>query len=266
MKHRDREGGEAAFCRHYEAVYRERWPALMSALRGEADSVAYDAGGAEAYRLDSASVFAARALVLPAAGELLDACAAPGGKSVVIASRMGADLRLIANELSSERRRRLVDALNRSLSPSVRARVVVSGEDAAAMCRRNVERFGAILLDAPCSSERHVLADPAALAAWTEARPRQLAQRQWALLSSAFLMLKPGGCLVYATCSINPAENDGIIARLDAKHGGRLRFDAPECEEGERTAYGVLVLPDRSGGAGPMYVCRVFKTEADAGA
>ena len=259
MKDLGQRRGAEAFHRYYETIYGERWPILAAALAGESAPIAYDAGGAESYRLDAASVFAAESLLLPEEGEVLDACAAPGGKSVVIASRMGPATRLVANELSSERRRRLSEALDRSLPPEARARVSVSGEDAGAMCRRNEGRFEAILLDAPCSSERHVLADPAALAAWGPARPRQLAQRQWALLSSAFLMLAPGGCLVYSTCSVNPGENDGVAARLAAKYGERLRFDPPAFDGGERTEFGLVILPDRAGGAGPMYVCRTLR-------
>ncbi|MBL8968358.1 MAG: 16S rRNA methyltransferase [Spirochaetaceae bacterium] len=259
MKERNRATGAAAFQSYYSGIYGERWPALAAALQGPSDSVEFDAGGGRPYRLDSGSILAAESLVLPGEGEILDACAAPGGKSLVLASRMGPSLRLVANELSSDRRRRLGEALDASLAPAVRQRVAVAGEDAGAMCRRNAGRFGAVLLDAPCSSERHVLADAAALAEWSPARPRQLAMRQWALLSSAFLMLKSGGCLVYSTCALDPAENDGVAARLAAKYGGSLRFDPPRPGRGEPTAYGLLVAPDRDAGAGPMYVCRVFK-------
>jgi len=72
-------------------------------------------------------------------------------------------------------------------------------------------------------------------------------------------MLKAGGSLVYSTCSINPAENDGVAARLAAKYGESLSFDPPAHGRGERTERGLLVMPDRAGGAGPMYVCRVRK-------
>jgi 16S rRNA C967 or C1407 C5-methylase (RsmB/RsmF family) len=72
-------------------------------------------------------------------------------------------------------------------------------------------------------------------------------------------MLKAGGSLVYSTCSINPGENDGVAARLAAKDGEGLCFDPPDSGRGERTEYGLLLMPDRSGGAGPMYVCRVRK-------
>jgi len=259
VKQRQREQGAAAFRLYYEGLYAERWPILEAALAGDSAQVEYDAGGSEPYRLDAASVFAAESLVLPEGGEALDACAAPGGKSVVIASRMGLSVRLVANELSSARRRRLSEALDRCLPLERRSRVAISGEDAGAMCRRNEGRFAAILLDAPCSSERHVLADAGALASWSPARPKRLAQRQWALLSAAYIMLAEGGCLVYSTCSINPGENDGVVARLAAKHGTSLAFDPPSLDRGERTEHGLIVLPDRAGGAGPMYVCRVWK-------
>lgn len=93
----------------------------------------------------------------------------------------------------------------------------------------------------------------------TPARPTALARRQWALLSSAFLMLKPGSCLVYSTCSINPEENDGVASRLLRKHGDALRLDRISIDGSEETSLGCLVLPDRAGGSGPIYVFRATK-------
>jgi 16S rRNA C967 or C1407 C5-methylase (RsmB/RsmF family) len=273
--------GAAAFREHYETLFGERWPALEAALLAEPDSVAFRAPGAglgggdedEPYFLDSASIFAARALEIPAQGtvldassagvRILDACAAPGGKSLVLASRLPAGARLVANELSSDRRRRLREVLDRHLGPEARSRVEVSGRDAAALCRSRPDAFDAILLDAPCSSERHVLRQARALAEWSPSRIRGLAVRQWALLSSALIMLKNGGCLVYSTCALSPAENDEVVARASAKYGDRLSFDRPRYEGlgiAEETAYGVSILPDRAGGAGPMYVSRMTKT------
>jgi 16S rRNA (cytosine1407-C5)-methyltransferase len=143
----------------------------------------------------------------------------------------------------------------------VRERVRVSGFDAAKLAGRMTERerFGAILLDAPCSSERHVLASETALAQWTPARPRFLARRQWALLSAAFLLLAPRGSLVYATCALSPEENDAVAGRLLEKYGGAVHLDPPDFPEGEPTQYGRLILPDCDGGMGPMYVARFRK-------
>ena len=275
--------GASAFLEQYAGLYGPRWGTLLESLTGPADSVAFRASAeSEPYFLDSASLFAAQCLILPAlrrgaaqesgtassaAGSgpalVLDACAAPGGKSLVLASRMaavcGPDALLQSNELSANRRRRLAAVLDRHLPPAMRSRVEVLGRDAASLCRTRREVYDAILLDAPCSSERHVLADARALEEWSPARSRNLAARQWALLSSAFLMLKPGGCLVYSTCSLAPQENQGVVARLEGKYGGEFDFDPPEDGRCERAGAGMLMLPDRAGGAGPMFVCRLSK-------
>jgi 16S rRNA (cytosine1407-C5)-methyltransferase len=173
---------------------------------------------------------------------------------------MGKGARLLANELSTERRRRLLAVLDEYLPPERRRQVRVSGFDAAAAGGRKSEwgRFEGILLDVPCSSERHVLSDTAALAAWTPARPRFLAKRQWALLSAAFLLLKPGGSLVYATCALSPEENDEVAGRLLEKYGADAALpDRPDFTEGEATLHGRIILPDVCEGSGPLYVARL---------
>jgi 16S rRNA C967 or C1407 C5-methylase (RsmB/RsmF family) len=263
--------GEAAFRAHYEGIFGGRWPELEAALLCAPDSRAFVAGEAlEPYYLDSASVFAASRLELPGEGRILDACAAPGGKSLVIASRMAAHAGsgagpgpiLVANELSADRRRRLREVLDRHLTREARARVEVSGRDAAAMARSFEASFDAILLDAPCSSERHVLGDAKALSAWSPARIRGLAMRQWSVLSSALIMLKIGGCLVYSTCALDPRENDGVVGRALAKFGTGISLDGVLYEgpgEADATEYGLSILPDRAKGAGPMYVCKMRK-------
>lgn len=254
--------GEREFEEWFSQLFGPRWPGLKAALLGEGDAVDYREGLSEPYRLDSASVAAAMALRLPQAGEILDACAAPGGKSLVIASRMGPGTRLLANELSSDRRRRLSDVLNRHLLPEKRGTVTVSGFDAAAAGGRLSERgrFAAALLDAPCSSERHVLKNAAALAEWTPARIKFLSRRQWSLLSSAFLLLAPGGSLVYATCALSPEENDGPMRRLFDKYGDFVELDVlPDGGGVERTEFGLHFLPDKAAGAGPLYVSRIRK-------
>ena len=258
-----------SFEAYYQNLYGGRWQALRESLVQEHPAFAFIEGVSAPYFLDYASVLAARSLRLPEPeafkdeGEppvILDACAAPGGKSLVIAAGLPPPLRLLANERSPDRRRRLSKALDRHLVDEQRARVQVSGFDAAAVGSRKSEhgRFSAILLDAPCSSEAHVLRDKDALAAWTPARPRFLARRQWALLSSAFLLLKAGGSLVYATCALTPEENDGVARRLFAKYGDAVEPDLPVFSEGEATEFGRIILPDRFC-MGPMYVARFKK-------
>jgi 16S rRNA (cytosine1407-C5)-methyltransferase len=213
--------------------------------------------------LDRSSVLAAESLRLPDTGLILDACAAPGGKSLVLTAALGPELKLLANEPSRERRRRLLKVLEEHLDPEKRSRVEVSGFDAASLGgrKRELNRFGGILLDAPCSSERHVLGHEKALVQWKPARPRFLARRQWALLSAAFLVLQPGASLVYVTCAISEEENDGVVSRLVKKYRNEVLLDEPDFPEGEKTALGRLILPDVSGGMGPLYVARFRKRQ-----
>lgn len=275
--------GGADFDEYFSGLFTARWPTLKAALLAPNDAIDWAAGLMASYRLDAASVVAGLALRLAELGpgdEVLDACAAPGGKTLTLAGRLPAGVSVIANELSSERRRRLSDVLDAHLPPGLRERVKVAGFDAAAAGGRLSERgrFSSILLDAPCSSERHVLASAKALEEWSPARVKSLAQRQWALLSSCFLMLKPGGSLVYATCALSPAENDGPLGRLLKKYGGQAELDLladfeleryasvlgrPALASGaERTEYGVFFSPDKTGGAGPLFVARLRKASA----
>ena len=264
-----------SFDEYYKKLYCGRWQSLRESLLIPAVSVPYSEGLVIPYYLDYGSVLASLSLRLPQANQeiqnkdntannkplILDACAAPGGKTLIIASRMGASAALLSNELSDERRRRLTAVLDKHLPAEIRNRVKVSGFDAAKAAGRKTERnrFAAILLDVPCSSERHVINNKTELEKWTPARPRFLAQRQWSLLSAAFLLLSPGGSLVYATCSLNPEENDCVTARLLKKYGNACVPDKPDFSEGEETEYGRIILPDISHGAGPMYVARFAK-------
>jgi 16S rRNA (cytosine1407-C5)-methyltransferase len=104
-----------------------------------------------------------------------------------------------------------------------------------------------------------VIQDNCALAKWTPSRPRFLSQRQWSLLSAAFLLLKEGGSLVYSTCAISTVENDGVAERLFKKYRAQVQLDPPGFTEGEKTQYGRLIMPDQGEGMGPMYVARFIK-------
>ncbi|MDR0587014.1 MAG: 16S rRNA methyltransferase [Treponema sp.] len=247
---------------YYKAIYGERWKHLRKALLETSPSFPFTGSFiVSPYYMDPASVRAAESLRLAENGTIFDACAAPGGKSLVIAASLPRSAFLMANELSRERRRRLLNVLDSHLSSEARARVTVSGFDAASLGGKADyrERFSGVFLDAPCSSERHVIQNEKALSRWTAARPRFLAQRQWALLSSCFLMLKPGASLVYATCAISAEENDGVAEKLLAKYKSGAALDPPDFPEGEQTGFGRIILPDRSGGSGPMYVARFIK-------
>ena len=247
---------------YYFAIYGSRWETLRKSLLEDTKTVAFSDGLLRSYNLDYASVLVAYSLRLPESGTILDACAAPGGKSLVILSRMNSKHQLLANDFSTERRRRLLNVLNEYVKLERRSMVNVSGFDTATLGSKKTEhgRFSAILLDAPCSSERHVIQNKKALSEWTSARPRFLAQRQWALISSSFLLLKNESSLVYSTCAISIEENDGVISRLIKKYKGAVLLDEPDFSEGEKTHFGRIILPDVCCGMGPIYIARFRKS------
>jgi 16S rRNA C967 or C1407 C5-methylase (RsmB/RsmF family) len=263
----------AKFDEFYQAVYLARWPVLKSALLHPADKIARDCfeGFAE-YRLDQASIIAAEALCVRAGDQVLDLCAAPGGKALILAERMGLQGRLVANELSSARRMRLKDVIETHVPALIRPNIQVTSFDANQFGLKKKDFFDRALLDAPCSSEQHLLEEDPDQKDWKESRTKQLAMRQYSLICSALLSLKPGGTLVYSTCSISPLENDGVVERLLTRKEDEVKVD--EATVGdlilrfgqefvdtkiEKTKYGFQIFPDVSAGIGPIYFARLRK-------
>lgn len=272
--------GAQGFEEYYGQLYGERWQTLKEAFAGEGSAVEYHVSGAEqSYFLDSASVLAALCLPLENATDLLDLCAAPGGKTLVLASRMNPEAKLSSNERSPERKHRLSTVVQTCLPPEISERVITSCSDGATWCTRQSECFDRILLDAPCSSERHVIADPKYLNTWSPSRIKTVATEQWALLSSAYRLLRPEGILLYSTCALCPQENDGMIERLYKKYNKdgsafSLLEPKPDLSEVssfapalllpgfEKTNYGYMIMPDKQNGAGPIFFSIIKKQKS----
>ena len=170
---------------------------------------------------DGAAQLAAEALALPAQARVLDACAAPGGKTAQLAERLQGEGELLALDIDEARLRKVQDTLQRLglASPSIHLRAV---DAAAASDWWDGKPFDAILLDAPCSATGIIRRQPDIL--WhrrAEDIPALVAQ-QARLLDALWPLLRPGGELLYATCSILKDENEGQIAaflqrRADAR-------------------------------------------------
>ena len=103
------------------------------------------------------------------------------------------------------------------LPTEFRSNLTITGHDATRWGLHEQGVYDRILLDAPCSSERHLIHNPNHLAQWSLGRTRSLAQQALAMLCSAFEALKPGGHLLYSTCSISPEENGILVERFAAK-------------------------------------------------
>jgi len=206
------------------------------------------------YVMDLASYWAAKALEVQSGDVVLDMCAAPGGKSLILAEALREEGELLANEVSEARRERLKKVIQQYIPRNVRDRVWVTGKDGGKFALTHKEKFDRILVDAPCSGERHLFETQKELQEWKISRSEKLAQRQYALMTAALLAVRPGGRIVYSTCSISNLENDGVIEKLLKKKEGQFRVleSSLPIEGAERTQFGVRLWPDRCA-AGPIY-------------
>lgn len=222
------------------------------------------------YIMDPASLYAARALQVRPGERVLDMCAAPGGKTLVLAEALWASGseggELIANDLSEDRRDRLKKVIQQYVPRARRDHLWVHGKDAVQYGLREPESFDRVLLDAPCSGERHILENAAAFKEWSPRRTEHLATRQYSLLSAALLAVRKGGRIAYSTCSISPAENDGVIRKLLKKKKDQVRLLETEAlpSEAEKTECGWQFLPDRCG-YGPIYFSVLEKNASSLG-
>lgn len=149
----------------------------------------------------------------PRPGErILDLCAAPGGKSSHIQAITNNQSQLLCNDNSRPRLIRMQANLKRL---NVSAEFMLS--DATRLGRRNLGEFDKILLDAPCSGEGLMSLRPEdtkLLDSWSVAHIRRLSSLQKRLISEAWQLLKPGGTLVYSTCTMAPEENEAVVDYL----------------------------------------------------
>ncbi|WP_440056203.1 16S rRNA (cytosine(1407)-C(5))-methyltransferase RsmF [Pseudoalteromonas sp. T1lg65] len=141
---------------------------------------------------------------------VLDMASAPGSKTSQIAALMANQGVLVANELSSSRLKALAANLKRL---GIR-NVALSHFDGAIFGDYMFEQFDCILLDAPCSGEGTVRKDPNALKNWSIQSNHDIADVQKQLITSAFRALKPGGTMVYSTCTLTPVENQDVCEHL----------------------------------------------------
>ncbi len=251
------------FDEFYSSWYSDRWPVLKSALLGPVLSLPFQKELKKPYFLNLASYLAVQALGEIGNREVLDLCAAPGGKTLVLSSTLGPEGSIVANERSSARRNRLKRVLEEHLPQEKLSRIRVTGYDASRWGLYEQNRYDLILLDVPCSSERHLLEKPYYLKKWSTNRTRQLAQQAYAMTLSALMALKEGGNLLYCTCALSPLENDGVIEKVLKKKGKDVKLLSIEIKDSrvvtEPTRFGLQILPDRSQGAGPLYISLLTK-------
>lgn len=145
---------------------------------------------------------------------VLDLCAAPGGKSTQIAEYMRGCGMLITNEIHPQRAKILSENIERMGISNA----IVLNETPESLSKRFIAFFDRILVDAPCSGEGMFRKNDNAGEEWSEENVALCAERQDGILDCAATMLRPGGRLVYSTCTFAPAEDEGSISRFLETH------------------------------------------------
>lgn len=151
---------------------------------------------------------------------VMDVAAAPGSKTTQIAARMNNEGAILANEFSASR----VKVLHANISRCGISNVALTHFDGRVFGAAVPEMFDAILLDAPCSGEGVVRKDPDALKNWSVESNLEIAATQRELIDSAFHALRPGGTLVYSTCTLNRDENEDVCLWLKQRYADAVEF------------------------------------------
>ena len=155
------------------------------------------------------------ALLDPQPGErICDLCAAPGGKTTQIAGRMLGKGFLLCNEINPKRAK----ILSRNIERMAVATALVTNEHPERLAQRFPGFFDRVLVDAPCSGEGMFRKEEAAVTDWSEETVQMCAHRQGEILHSAARMVRPGGRLVYSTCTFAPEEDELTVAAFLEAH------------------------------------------------
>jgi 16S rRNA C967 or C1407 C5-methylase (RsmB/RsmF family)/NOL1/NOP2/fmu family ribosome biogenesis protein len=176
---------------------------------------------------------------LPDEAVVLDLCAAPGGKSTLIASHLDGRGLLVSNEVIRDRARVLKENLTKWGAPNT----IVTNNDPADFARIG-ETFDCIVVDAPCSGEGMFRKDHAARSEWSQNNVDLCSARQRRIVMDVWDSLRPGGTLVYSTCTFNTQENEENVAWFAQELGAEIvRIQLPFAKP-DRTETGWYALPN----------------------
>ena len=185
---------------------------------------------------------------------VLDMCAAPGGKSTAIAQYLSEEGFLVSNEYVPQRAHVLVENITKWGAPNC-----VVTNNAPRHFEKLKSRFDAILVDAPCSGEGMFRKDERAREEWSEANVEMCVERQREILESAWEVLRPGGVLIYSTCTFNRHENEEQVQWLiDEMEAEYLPIKIGEDWMITETERGYRFLPHKTRGEG-LFMAAVRK-------
>lgn len=213
------------------------------------------------YYLQEASAMAPVALLDPKPGErVCDLCAAPGGKTTQIAGRMLGQGFLVCNEINPKRAK----ILSRNIERMGVANALVTNEHPQTLASRFPGFFDRVLVDAPCSGEGMFRKEEAAVTDWSQETVQMCARRQREILDSAARLVRPGGRLVYSTCTFAPEEDEETVAAFLEAHPEFTPepVEAPWFVPGENASY--RMWPHKLLGEG-HFAAVLRKTQGESG-
>lgn len=199
-----------------------------------------------------------RQLQLPTEPTVLDLCAAPGGKSTLIASFLDGKGLLVANEVINQRAK----ILKENISKWGYANTIVTNNDPADF-QRLTSFFDVAVVDAPCSGEGMFRKDPNARTEWSLDNVNLCAGRQKRILADVWSSIKEGGYLIYSTCTFNSKENEENVQWMESELGGQyIHVEAPNNFVQGRNGIGICGIPGKSESEG-FYIAVVQKFSND---
>lgn len=187
---------------------------------------------------------------------VLDMCAAPGGKSTLISEYLKDGGLLISNEVVRQR----VFILSENLQKWGNGNTVVTHNQAKDFGERLPNLFDCILVDAPCSGEGMFRKDKQAVEEWSEKNVRMCAERQRKILSEVWAALRPGGIMIYSTCTFNTKEDEDNAKWIAEELGADILPVHTEPEWGITQTTGYHFYPHKVMGEG-FYLCALRKAE-----
>ena len=208
---------------------------------------------------DAGSMLALRLLDVQPHEWVADVCAAPGGKASAILEKVGPGSGFL---LANEPIRGRVPALEFNLARVGFPRYCVTSKDSERLDLQWAQQFDAVLVDAPCTGQMLVGRGRQSFAAFSDSQVTHSAARQQRIVSAAAQLVRPGGRLVYSTCTFAPAENEDVIETFLTTHDGWCVETVSELQQWQtpRSPGGYRLYPHRDRCAG-AYAVRLRLTE-----
>ena len=159
------------------------------------------------YLQEPSAMTPANLLPIDPGDRVLDLCAAPGGKATELGAKLNHTGLLVANDISNSRAKALLKNIELFGIPNV----LVTSEPSEKLAEKFPAFFDKILIDAPCSGEGMFRKNPGMMKDWETYGPKHYSDLQRSIVPNALRMLKPGGMLLYSTCTFSPEENEGSV-------------------------------------------------------